>query len=129
MEFNPARSWAVTYNQMWNLSMTNPINRMQNNRGSANTIFGNWTQNNSGYKPSGRRPKSDYCWGFNKGLKCKFGRNCRFIERCSYCDSSAHGVIDCPKLDKKDKDQHRQGKQGKFNSSRKEGRTSGSKTE
>ena len=25
MEFNPTRSWAVTYNQMWNLLMTNPI--------------------------------------------------------------------------------------------------------
>ena len=26
MEFNLGRSWAVTYNQMWNLSMTTPIN-------------------------------------------------------------------------------------------------------
>ena len=26
MEFNPKHSWAVTYNQMWNLSMTTPTN-------------------------------------------------------------------------------------------------------
>ena len=27
MAFNPQRSWAVTYNQMWNLSMRDPIPR------------------------------------------------------------------------------------------------------
>ena len=27
MEFNPARSWAVTYNQMWNLSMREPLQK------------------------------------------------------------------------------------------------------
>ena len=29
MAFNPHRSWAVTYNQMWNLSMRDPIPRNQ----------------------------------------------------------------------------------------------------
>ena len=32
MEFNPGRSWAVTYNQMWNLSMTNPISHNQSRK-------------------------------------------------------------------------------------------------
>ena len=35
MEFNPSRSWAVTYNQMWNLSMTNPLQSV--NKGRNNT--------------------------------------------------------------------------------------------
>ena len=97
MEFNPARSWAVTYNQMWNLTMTNPIQKFQNNKSHGN--FSNFQNKQA---QGGRRPKSDYCWGFNKGLKCKFGKNCKFIERCSYCDSPAHGVIACPKLEKRD---------------------------
>ena len=113
MEFNPARSWAVTYNQMWNLSMRDPLpNRGQkfvNNFGQSNFSGNNsHTQSNSktGRKTlfAGRRTKSDYCWNFNKGIKCKWGKNCRFIEHCSYCDSSSHGVNTCPKLEKKDKD-------------------------
>ena len=30
MQFNPQRSWAVTYNQMWNLSMKEPLQRNSN---------------------------------------------------------------------------------------------------
>ena len=43
MEFNPKRSWAVTYNQMWNLSMTNPI--MQSGPSSRKSFGSN--QNNN----------------------------------------------------------------------------------
>ena len=50
--------------------------------------------------PKGR--KSRYCWNFNKGVPCKFGSKCKFIECCSFCDSPAHGLIGCPKADKKD---------------------------
>ena len=32
MAFNPNRSWAVTYNQMWNLSMKDPLPRGNNNK-------------------------------------------------------------------------------------------------
>ena len=100
MEFNPNRSWAVTYNQMWKLSMTNPITQNQ-----ARRSFGNGSQNNSnnGQQQSGHaKRKLDYCWSFNKGVKCKFGKKCKFIERCSYCDDPSHGVINCNKLEKKD---------------------------
>ena len=30
MAFNPSRSWAVTYNQMWNLSMREPLHKSKN---------------------------------------------------------------------------------------------------
>ena len=33
MAFNPGRSWAVTYNQMWNLSMQDPLPKNQYNKG------------------------------------------------------------------------------------------------
>ena len=103
MEFNPRRSWAVTYNQMWNLSMTNPIGQNQSqNRRATFSGYTN-TQNLSG--GGSLKKKLDYCWSFNKGMKCKFGKKCKFIERCSYCDSPAHRVVNCEKLDKKDREQ------------------------
>ena len=65
------------------------------------------------------RKKPDYCWSFNKGIKCKFGCSCHFIECCSYCDSGAHGVISCPKLGHKEEERvnggvdHKKSKQDK----------------
>ena len=96
MAFNPQRSWAVTYTQMWNLAMHEPLNTRYNNMGYKNQSPAGLKQQ----KQYGRR-KSDYCWSFNKGQKCKFGKKCRFIERCSYCDSGAHGQNVCPKLGNK----------------------------
>ena len=77
MEFNPKRSWAVTYNQMWNLSMTNPINHNQNRRAT----FGGFTSQSSFASVSGSlKRKLDYCGSFNKATKCKFGKKCKFID-------------------------------------------------
>ena len=62
-------------------------------------------RNSSGGHSSGlsRKKKPDYCWNFNKGIPCKFGKKCRFVERCSFCDSPAHGNYVCPKLGAKSK--------------------------
>ena len=97
MEFNPERSWAVTYNQMWNLSMTNPIVPGNGNGRRFSTGGGSASFGGSSNQSLSKR-KLDYCWSFNKGAKCKFGRKCKFIERCSYCDSPNHGVVSCDKL-------------------------------
>ena len=99
MEFNPSRSWAVTYNQMWNLSMTNPI-LSQSRRG----MLGNGQITQAGGNTKVFRKKNDYCWSFNRGSKCKFGKRCKFIKRCSYCDAPSHGLVNCNKLDKEEKD-------------------------
>ena len=45
-----------------------------------------------------KKRKPDYCWYFNSGNPCKYGKKCRFIEKCSYCDSTEHPVLSCPKL-------------------------------
>ena len=112
MAFNPHRSWAVTYNQMWNLSMRDPLPRNVTNRyGAGVTHYSgagyvhnkNGNNGNSSNNPMQvRRNKSDYCWNFNKGVPCKFGAKCKFIERCKYCDSPSHGVHSCFKLQKKE---------------------------
>ena len=90
MAFNPSRSWAITYNQMWNLSMRDPLpkgnkqaNHFNGNHASFNKSSGNGSGN--GRTGGGKKIKSPYCWNFNKGVKCKFGNKCKFIERCSYC--------------------------------------------
>ena len=113
MAFNPSRSWAVTYNQMWNLSMRDPIPRGNNNSGQRfGGSFGNYPNNSyrsnsgKGGGPTGGathsgKKKSDYCWNFNKGVPCRFGTKCKFIERCKYCDSPSHGVNACNELLKK----------------------------
>ena len=92
MAFNPGRSWASTYNQMWNLSMRDPLPKNNgHNSGGGNH-----------YSPNQHiKIKPDYCWNFNKGIRCKFAGRCKFIERCSYCDSTSHGVYQCHKLQKK----------------------------
>ena len=112
MAFNPQRSWAVTYNQMWNLSMKDLISK--NSRGynvyqhslgsgtfSSNRGCNGNSQNNNSNPMQVRRNKSDYCWNFNKGVPCKFGAKCKFIERCKYCDSPTHGVNSCSNCKRK----------------------------
>ena len=118
MAFNPQRSWAITYNQMWNLSMRDPLPR---NVSRGNTGY-HGQFNNDSFKSSGsnsstnpmqvRRNKSDYCWNFNKGVPCKFGAKCKFIECCKYCDSPTHGVNSCFKLQKKEGYKANQGQSG-----------------
>ena len=107
MAFNPQRSWAVTYNQMWNLSMRDPIpktTQRSSGFGGQNNTFASKGGHGNGYVSSNNtsnHSKSDYCWNFNKGVPCKFGAQCKFIERCKYCDSPSHGVNACNKLQKK----------------------------
>ena len=50
---------------------------------------------------SQKRKKSDYCWNYNRGVKCKYGNKCCFIERCSFCDSPSHHLLTCPQAEKK----------------------------
>ena len=107
MQFNPSRNWAVTYNQMWNLCMKDPLPKNFSGRGGAANRFvaggsnNNYQNQGQGNRNGqGRRNGNDYCWSFNKGQSFKFGNKCKFIERCSYCDSGAHGVYQCPKLGK-----------------------------
>ena len=108
MAFNPSRSWAVCYNQMWNLSMRDSLPKNQYNRSHPQvphlpnkpSTSNSYNQRNFG-KQNGNKSKPDHCWNFNKGVPCKFGKRCKYIERCSYCDDPNHGVYACPKLESK----------------------------
>ena len=111
MAFNPQRSWAVTYNQMWNLSMRDPLPKNNVKTAYQHYSGGGMAAPYKGgghlvvqeltlCKSEGTNP--DYCWNFNKGVPSKFGARCKFIERCKYCDSPSHGVNACVKLQKKE---------------------------
>ena len=98
MAKNPMRSWSKIYVQMWNMCLTEVIKR---NNFSFSHRNQNQHNNNhstqsgpSSSKQNGGKSKPNYCWKFNKG-KCKFGSNCKFVNRCSYCDSPAHGLNSC----------------------------------
>ena len=86
MAFNPQRSWVVTYNQMWNLSMRDPLPKSGNGRtgGYAHYSGGGYVANRNGSTNQNpmqvRRNKSDYCWNFNKGVPCKFGENANLLK-------------------------------------------------
>ena len=110
MAFNPARSWAVTYNQMWNLCMKDPLTPKGNpfNKGYGGSHHNGYSGGGSqGQRASATggppRKKGRYCWYFNRGEKCIYGKKCRFIEKCSCCDATTHGVNTCPKLEGKPK--------------------------
>ena len=96
MAFNPNRSWSTIYNHVWNLSMTEPIQRNRDNNGRGGSSNGNKRRSSEG----GRRDLSDSFWSFNKG-HCKFGSKCDWINRCKYCDLPSHGKNSCYKLAEK----------------------------
>ena len=106
MAFNPQRIWSIMYNQMWNLSMRDPIPKNQSKFSFGNGGFNNQSKSSTSLNTQApkKHKKSIYCWNFNKGLKCKFGARCHFIEHCSYCNSPAHPIIECPKVDRKEKE-------------------------
>ena len=95
MACNPARSWANIYLQMWNLTMHDYIPRSQNYDNQSH-----FNRRDNG-KKKGKRIA--YCWSYNRGEKCKFDPNCKFVKCCSYCDSGSHPQIECPKLKDKKK--------------------------
>ena len=82
MSQNPARSWAKLYNQMWNLSMRNPLQHQFNKSGDSASL----SNNMSSHK------KTRNCWKFNKG-RCS-DPNCKFPHKCNYCDGK-HGIHNC----------------------------------
>ena len=58
MARKPYRSWAKTYNQVWNLAMRDPLSR---------TISGNGNGSNG----SNKSWKDNCCWEYNRNKKCK----------------------------------------------------------
>ena len=100
MARNPGRSWAVTYTQMWQMTLRHVINKGgqggQNVQGqNLNGSYGYTSNNQGGHK------KKRYCWKFNKG-KCT-DSFCKYPHKCFYCDGR-HGIHTCFKKGRKSGD-------------------------
>ena len=93
MEFNPKRSWGVTYVHMWTLTMTDPINKFV---AKTNTSGNEWQKAKLKVSEEGENVRYNYCWSFNRG-NCKYGDKCRYDNRCKYCNSTKHGINVCNK--------------------------------
>ena len=91
MSVYPQRSWATTYNQMWNLAMKDHIT----SRPFQGNSFG------GGGGGSDNPARAEYCWRFNKN-RCKFGSKCRYEHRCFYCDGYGHGKLSCNRRGRRD---------------------------
>ena len=101
MASNPMRSWSKIYNQMWNICLNEKVVRQGFNNSNFRTSGGhaqNSQQGNSknGNTKGGKSPGFKNCWRFNKGIDCKYGSNCKYPHRCSFCDVSSHGLNTCP---------------------------------
>ena len=88
MAEKPARSWAKTYTQLWNLAMCDPLPKQ-------NFKFSNQDSSAGGDK---RTPgwKKRCCWRYNKGNKCHKW-NCKWDHRCSSCGDFNHCYSNCSK--------------------------------
>ena len=95
MHSKPKRSWAKTYNQLWNIAMCEPI--VRNNFSSNN--YNNHQKKSDHFNPE------TCCWRWNKG-KCKKW-NCKFEHRCKYCGSYSHIANACYKKKSKKESGHK----------------------
>ena len=91
MESKPQRSWAKIYNQMWNISMKDHLQRGGNNVSN----FG--TPGPGGTSKRFRDWHDKCCWRYNKG-KCKRW-DCKWDHCCTVimCGSYSHPAIHCSK--------------------------------
>ena len=82
----PLRNWGKTYTQMWNLHLCAPAGKVM----SANKPHGSSSSGKSGDW------RDKCCWRYNKN-HCKYGKECRFEHRCTYCGAFGHPSKNCHK--------------------------------
>ena len=100
MHANPRRSWAKTYNQIWNLTLRDPIVRTNysgHTSGSYGNHNGGYNNHNGGNSQTAGPKKADTCWKFNRSGHCSEGRNCKWPHKCKYCRGTSHGYNSCRK--------------------------------
>ena len=110
MHENPRRNWGKTYNQLWNLALTDAINRPNSYN------FSTGKPGSQGQTPTGSNSNSNNsknhgdwrdncCWRFNKSGKCNKW-NCKYDNRCKFCGGWNHAGLNCYKKNgpKPDKD-------------------------
>ena len=105
MHAYPQRSWAKIYQQMWCMTMKDPIpvkNQLFQNGKKVNFQSGQSGNNqhkqnrNNQNRHNGKKSgKPNYCWVWNKG-GCERPK-CDYVDRCLYCDANDHSLNRCQK--------------------------------
>ena len=99
MGAHPERSWANIYQQMWSLSMREPLLRgggfSYNGNNGNHSSHSQYGGNNMSLKERRRK----YCWKFNKNRPHE--SDCKYEHKCKFCDAPTHGIYICPKKQKK----------------------------
>ena len=93
MAEKPSRSWAKTYNQLWNLAMCEPLTKSGNKQNFVNT----GASSSNSATPAGQHGdwRDRCCWRFSKG-NCK-SWNCKWDHRCKFCGGWSHSAANCLK--------------------------------
>ena len=95
---HPERSWSVILQQAWSMRVKDRLTFTKgesNHRNYAASGFNSHGNNNG--NGNSKTKNNEPCRRLNKG-KCKFGANCRYEHRCSYCLKFAHAILTCRKL-------------------------------
>ena len=98
MAANPERSWAKTYVQMWQMALRTHLNK-GNSFGFRSFQSQNQNHYSGGHSENGQKPKSKYCWKFNRNFGCQ-DASCKYPHKCYYCHNN-HGIHVCRKKDKR----------------------------
>ena len=115
MSTYPDRNWGKVYLQMWNLTMRDVIPNRSSYQSGNGYRTGGGGYSGGAASANENSAKPDYCWSFNRG-RCKWGvKNCKWVNRCSFCDSPTHGVNVCRKKNdnnNKKYEKHGNGREG-----------------
>ena len=91
MAQKPARCWGTTNTHLWTYYLRDNLKTNQLEL-SKNKFRKD--------KDESSRRDVKYCWKYNRHKCSRSARECRFEHRCSYCDSSNHIYLGCPKRNK-----------------------------
>ena len=95
MSAYPSRSWANIYQQMWSLSMREPLHRQQQYYQSPQSTVAT----SQGFAQGSKEKRKRYCWKYNKNRT--HDADCKFEHKCKFCDAPSHGYYNCPKRQKR----------------------------
>lgn len=91
-EHAPSSSWGIVDMELWMLCVCTPNDSVYPNQTKTYTNTPsnysnarNDSQSNGRVSTSGQQ-KQIYCRTYNKGLKCEYGKFCKFTHKCSKCN-------------------------------------------
>ena len=91
---HPERKWSVILQQAWSMKLKDRISKFPYQGSFGSPLNGNHSAV-SGSESS--QKSNDACRHYNRG-NCKFGSNCHYDHKCSYCFKFGHSILMCYKL-------------------------------